>query len=202
VRRALLSVVVALAGAAGVTVSGWALQAAALPPPVPADRVAADASVWLHEYRLVVDVFHVDHRRMKGACLRGWFSFPNGSIRLGARLSLKSGLVRHLSRLTRDSLALAGCSGKLLSFIAIAAQGGDRLTTERSYAAGRPAIALELDRGGEGRLTLYVSPRTYKPLVAFVDLDGEEATARLCLHRITPHLLRRFRLPPPSQPEA
>jgi hypothetical protein len=200
VRRALLSVAVALAGAAGVTVSGWALQAAALPPPVPADRVAADASVWLHEYRLVVDVFHVDHRRMKGACLRGWFPFPNRSIRRASRLSLKSGPVPHLSRLTRDSLALGGCSGKLLSFIAIAAQSGDRLTTERSYAAGRPAIALELDRGREERLTLYVSPRTYKPLVAFVALDGEEATARLYLHRITPHLLRRFRLPHEANP--
>jgi hypothetical protein len=202
VRRALLSVAVALAGAAGVSVSGWALQAAALPAPVPADRVAADAGVWLHEYRLVVDVFHVDHRRMKGACLRGWFHFPNGRIRLASRLSVNSRPVRHLSRLTRDSLALAGCSGKLFDFIAIAAQGGDRLTTERSYAAGRPAIALELDHGREERLTLYVSPRTYKPLVAFVDLDGEEATARLYLHRITPHLLQRFRLPPPSRPGA
>src|SRR5262249_56901862 len=70
VRRALLSVAVGLAGAACVTASGWALPAAALPPPTPAARVAAEASAWFHDYRLVVDVFHFHHRRMTGACLR------------------------------------------------------------------------------------------------------------------------------------
>jgi len=62
VLRALLSVAVGLAGAAGVAASGWAIQAAALPPPTPAARVAADASTWFHEHRFIVDVFHFEAR--------------------------------------------------------------------------------------------------------------------------------------------
>jgi hypothetical protein len=191
-----------------VTASGWALQAAALTPPEPADRVAADASTWLYQHRMVVDVFHVDHRREKGACLRGWFPRPNGKKALGSLLSLGRGPVLRVPDSRRLSLAmkrrgrqvpvrilaLAGCSGELLPILAGAAQGADRLMTERSYAANQPAIALEMEYGGEERLTLYVSPRSYRPLVAIVAADGHEATARLYLSRAEPRLLARFHL--------
>ncbi len=211
-RRALLGVAIALAGAAGVTASGWALQAAALPSPRPAANVAADANVWLHEYRLVVDVFHLHHRRVKGACLRGWFPGQSGSkaraslFAVGSRPVLRMPLRRRAllalagrgRGLPKRMMALIGCSGELSQIFAGAAQSGGRLSTERSHAANQPAIALELERGRGVRLTLYVSPHTHRPLAAFVDLAGEAATARLYLRGATPHLLRQYHFPPNS----
>ena len=188
--------------------SGWALQAAALPPPKPATRVAADASAWFHDYRLLVDVFHVDHRRLKGACLRGWFSRPHRHKARASLLSLGAGPLlvpetrhpwiaadRHGGQPGR-LLAFVGCSGKLAPVLATAAQSGAHVTTERSYAANQPAIALEIEHGKDERLTLFVSPRTYRPLVAFVDLEGRQATARIYLSRLKSGLLSRFHLIP------
>ncbi|HEY3550756.1 MAG TPA: hypothetical protein VGK69_06875 [Gaiellaceae bacterium] len=207
-RRALLSVAVTLAGAAGVTASGWAIQAAALPPPTSATRVAADASAWFHEHRLVVDVFHFDHRRIKGACLRGWFPRPHEPKARASLLSLRPGRPlrvperRHpwIAAARRSGqpgriLALVGCTGELAPALAAAAQSGGHLTTERSYAANQPAVALELEHAKAERLTLYVSPRTDEPLVAFVHLHELEATSRLFLARVTPLLASRFHLP-------
>jgi hypothetical protein len=209
VLRTLLSIAVALAGAAVVTAAGWGLQAAALPAPKPAARIAADASAWFHEHRLAVDVFHLDHRRFKGACLRGWFPAGHGPTDRASLLSLGSGPLLHVAagrRIwhaagRRDGhrppriLALVGCSGELAPVLAAAAQTGHHLTAERSYAANQPAIALEIERARNERLTLYVSPRTYQPLVAFVHVHGLKATARLFLASVTPELLRRFHLP-------
>jgi hypothetical protein len=182
---------VALAGAAAVTAGGWALQAAALPPPAHADRVAADASAWLHDYRLVVDIFHVHHRRLKGACLRGWFPGPKGGKIRASLLSLSS----RPGSVPSGLLPLVGCSGKLSRVLASAAQSGRHLRVERSYAANRPAIALKVDRSHDEHLTLYVSPTTFRPLVAIVEQDGRSATARLYLHPIEPGVLARFHFP-------
>lgn len=215
-RRTLLSVAIALAGVVGVVGSGWALQAGALPPPKPAARVAADASVWFHGYRLAVDVFHFEHRRFKGACMGGWLRRRDGGQARGSLLSFRAGPIlrvwgkRHVSvvagrprrRFPPALLAAdAGCSRILGRVLAAAAQGGDRLTTERAYAANRPAIALEVQRGREGRLTLFVSPLTYKPLVAFVDLDGLKITARVYLQPVARRVLARFRILRRIKPE-
>jgi len=208
VRRALLSVAIALAGAASVTASGWAIQAAALTPPKPAYRVAADTSTWFHEYRLVVDVFHLDHRRITGACLRGWFSGPGQPKVRASLLSLKGGPVllvsggrrvtlvagRRSRLLPARLLASVGCTGKLAPRLAGAAQSGADFTAARSYAANQPAIELKLERLRGERLTIYVSPRTYEPLVVSGDAHGREATARLYLTRVTKRLLARFHL--------
>jgi hypothetical protein len=91
VRRALVSVAVVSAGAAGVIAAGWALQAAALPPPKPAARIAADASVWLNEHRLAVDVFHFEHHKVTGACLHAWVKGRNGGIVRASLLSFRRG---------------------------------------------------------------------------------------------------------------
>jgi hypothetical protein len=85
--------------------------------------------------------------------------------------------------------------------LAAAAQSGGHLTAERAYAANRPAIALELQRGKRGRLTLYVSPRTNRPLVAIVDRAGEQVTARIYLQRVSRRVLRRFRILHRVRPE-
>jgi hypothetical protein len=214
VRTALLSVAVGLVGAVGVAASGWALQASALPPPKPAARIAADTSAWFHDYRLVVDVFHVDHRRVKGACLRGWFRRPDGPKVRASLLSLRFGPVLLLSagrrvsrvggrrnrRLPARLLASVGCSGKLAPRLAGVAQSGADYTAARSYAANQPAVRLKLERVRDERLTLYVSPRTYQPLVAIGDAHGREATARLYLTRVTRALLARFHFPTEAEP--
>jgi hypothetical protein len=210
VRRTLLSAAAGLAGAAAVTASGWALQAAALPPPEHADRIAADASAWLHDYRLVVDVFHVDHRRLKGACLRGWFPSRTGVKTQASLLSLRAGPVFRLSGRQRSVLergpetrgehtrllALAGCSGPLARALAAAAQSGWDLSVERGFAANQPAVKLKLGRGRHEHIAVYVSPSTYRPLVAIVVRKQRAVTARIYLNRITPRLLHRFRFPP------
>ena len=208
VRRALLSVAIAIAGVAGVIASGWALQAGALPPPKPAARVAADASDWFREYRLAVDIFHFDDRRVEGACVRGWLRRRNGPKIRESLLSFRAGPILRVSGKRHVALvaarrrggfppallaADAGCSRMLAGTLAAAAQGVGHLTAERVYAANRPAVALELQLSRE-RLTVFVSPRTDRPLVAFVDLDGRKITARIYLQRVTRGVLGRFRL--------
>lgn len=215
-RRALLSVAVAFGGATAVAASGWALQAAALPPPKPAAQVAADASVWFHEYRFAVDVFHFDHRRTEGACVRGWFQRRNGQRTRESLLSFDAGPIlrvsgkRHVSvvvarrrrRFPPGILAAdAGCSRYLARTFGAAAQGAAHLTTERAYAANRPAVALEVQHGREGHVTLFVSPRTNQPLVAFVDLDGQRITARIYLQRVTREVLAQFGILHRIEPE-
>jgi hypothetical protein len=49
-------------------------------------------------------------------------------------------------------------------------------------------------RGKKERMTLFVSPRTDRPLVSFIDFDRRQITARLYLQRVTSALLARFRL--------
>lgn len=189
--------------------SAWALQAAALPPPRPAARVAADASVWLHEYRLAIDVFHFRHRRIKGACLSTWLRRPDEMRVRSSLLSFGSGPTlrvsgrRHVSVEARRGrgpfpsgllAADAGCSRILSEALTAAAQNGGHLTTERSYAANRPTIALELQRSRKERLTVFVSPRTDRPLVAFVHLDRRNITARIYLQPATRRALALFGL--------
>ena len=215
VRRALLSVATAFAGAVAVTAGGWALQAAALPAPRPAAQIAADASVWLHEYRFVVDVFHFRHRRLSGACIRTWARQRDGRqihasvLSLGPRSIVRVTGKGALSPLEGRHLfppgllaADAGCSGRLSGVLAAAAQNGGHLTMERSYAAGQPAVALELQPGRKKRLTVFVSPRTDRPLVVFVDLGGRDITARIYLERATSRALARFGLLRLLRPEA
>lgn len=215
-RRALLSVAVAFAGAAGVAASGWAIQAAALPQPKPAARIAAEASVWFHDYRLAVDVFHFHHHRVDGACVRGWqrrrnqpklraswLSFDAGPIlRISGKRHVSVVAARRLRRFPPGLLASeAGCSRMLARTLAAVAQGSGRITMERAYAANRPAVALELQRSREARLTLFVSPLTNEPLVAFVDLDGRKITARIYLQRVRRTVLARFGLLHRIEPE-
>lgn len=191
--------------------SGWALQAAALPSPRPAAQVAADTSIWFHEYRLAVDVFHFHHRRIKGACVSTWTRGRDEAKVRASLLSFKSGPILSVAGKRRVSVvaahrrhafppgllaADAGCSRMLSRALTAAAQNGGQITTERGYAANRPAIALELQPNRRERLTVFVSPRTDRPLVAFVDLDRRAITARIYLQRAARGTLAPFGLLP------
>lgn len=200
-----MSVVVALAGAGIVAAAAWSVQTVGLPPPSRAGRVAAVATKWLSQHRAVVDIFHVDHQRLKGICVDGWFTLRDGKQEAGSLLALQSGAqylvagdkVRLAYRFHRRAklprlAEQVGCRRSLARELLPAEQGLFHLRAERAYAAGRPAIALRLRHGLHRRFSLYVAAETYKPLVAILHARGETITARLYLARATQALLRRF----------
>jgi hypothetical protein len=216
VRKALLSVVVGLAGAAVVVSAGWAFQTVALPAPARADRVAADAEAWLNYYRLSVDVFHADGDRVEGACLHGWYPRRHERGRHGRRhrrvgrgsllvlahgsAFLASGKKQRIRLLFGHGradlpafLAVAiGCTGSLANALTRAAQANMHLRIERAYAANQPALALKLHPHDE-RLTMYLSPRKYRPLVVLGAVGGRTAAVRLYLTSVTPSRAANFR---------
>lgn len=208
--RAWLSVVVAFASAGVLLAGAWALQTAGLPAPTGARWVAADASRWLHDYLYSVDIFHSSDRRLRGACLRGWYprrlggrTVARGSLlivrgrvgllQVGGRQHVR--LIRGQRRpdLPTSLLVAAGCTSSLGDALYAAEQGNAHLSVERAYAANQPALALEVGRVRDERLTLFVSPRQFRPLVAIVAKDGRVVTARIYLTRATAHLRSRFR---------
>lgn len=207
-RGALVSVVVFLAGAGAVGAAGWSLQTATLPPPDRASRVAADVSTWLREYHYSIDIFHSHDRRLRGSCLSGWFPRSQGAmLRPGVMLALGGRTVvldtgrKYLrfvvGRQRPDfpaSLAIAaGCTTSLGNALYAATRASGDLSVERAYAANQPALALHLPPVRDERLTIYVSPRKYRPLVAIAAAEGRTATARLYLVRATLPLRKRYR---------
>jgi hypothetical protein len=211
VRRALLSVVVGLTGAVVLAGAGWALQDVALAQPARADRVAADAAAWLRYYRLSIDVYHSDHHSIRGACLRGVYwtrrhghwhralaslsELAGGPVVLG---TWKKHSTAHVSGRRRPGLpplltVAAGCTEAVANELDAAAQSGLRLRIERAYAANQPALALRLPRLRHVRLTVYLSPWDYRPLVVVAVGGGEVATARLYPAPATPARLEQFR---------
>lgn len=209
-RRALVSVVVGLAGAAALAAAAWAVQTVALPQPARAHRVAADVGQWFHYYRLSIDVFHSDGHRFSGECLRGSYRIrgprhvrhAHGSVLALSggpvvlltgkrRIRLVSG--RRRSELPAFLAVAAGCTKALASEVDAAAQSNLRLRVERAYAANQPALALRLPRIRDERLTIYLSPRNDRPLVAVAAVGGRIATARLYLTRATTGRKARIR---------
>lgn len=206
-RSVLVSIAVGLAGLAAVAVLAFAVVRVALPAPAQAARAAADAEEWFHNHRFSVDVFHAGHHRFEGACLRGWFLQPHGhgrsrhwrGLKYGSQLALTQGPValatgrghivlalgHPLPQLPSFMAAAIGCSGSLSNDLTSAAQAANPLTIERAYAANQPALALELHLHDE-RLTIYLSPHEYRPLVVIGAKAGRIATARLYLTPLTP----------------
>jgi hypothetical protein len=210
VRKAMLSVAVGLAGVAAVLALGLGLQSAVLPTPERSDRIAAEASHWLGKYRYSIDIFHSDRQRLDGACLRGWYPRHKGAraLKRGSLLVLRHGPVvlatggrRHIRVLSgshrRDLpvfLAIAtGCTAPLGHLLYAAAQGSTEINVERAFAANQPALALQMPNVHDGRLTVYVSPRQYRPLVAIASAEGHTITARIYLSRATLHLRLHYR---------
>jgi hypothetical protein len=208
-RRALLSVVVCCAGAAAVSAAGWALQTVTLPRPARADRIAADASVWLHDYPYSIDIFRSGGRRVRATCLRGWYPRGHGRRRVrGSLLSLDGGLVavetggrryvRFISGRQRSALpaflaVATGCTSSLGDALYTALQRDVNLRVERAYAAHQPALALRVPQVHGERLTIYVSARQHRPLVVDSTVDGRAATARIYLAPVTRRLMSRDR---------
>jgi hypothetical protein len=208
VRGALLSVVVCLAGAGAVAAAGWSLQRVVLPAPAQADRIAVSVSTWLRDYRYSIDIFHARGHRLRGACLHGWYPRSHRAhLVRGSVLVLDRGPIvldtgaKHLrfvagrpQRNLPARLAVSvGCTASLGNALYAAAQGGGHLSVERAYAANQPALALRVPQVHHERLTLYVSPLQYRPLVAIAEFEGRVATARLYLAHAPLRLRWRYR---------
>jgi hypothetical protein len=201
-----------LAGAAALGGAAWRIQAEVLPGPALAAQAAVRANEWLRVHRLSFVVFHARHHRSEGTCLRSWYIQPHsrGRLRLwygrkdGSLLLLSHGPVvlatgsgrvvltlGHRLRSLPTFLAVAiGCTHSIGDELIRAAQNGG-LSIERGYAANQPAFALELHFHNE-RLTVYLSPRDYRPLVVIGAEAGHIASARLYLSRLTPAEATRF----------
>ena len=215
-----VSGVVALAISGAVLGAGWVVQAGVLPRSPRASHVAADAASWLLRHRVVEASLRVDGHRESSLCLhrRRDGTFARGALVLlgdGTRIADNGGQIRrvgfHGSRrgYLPLLLELAGCPSVLGARAATAAVDGG-IAIARAFAAGRSALALKLptqrDRLGPrnrlvaDRVTLYVTPRTYRPLAVSASLGTEQGFARVRLVWATPSLMARFVAPNPRTP--
>jgi hypothetical protein len=209
VRSALVTLLVAAAVGAAALGTGWTVQAASLPAPERGALVVARASTWLSRYRLVDSEFAVGGRPpVHAQCLEGWF--PPGRT-AGARRGTMLHFGRHgtvaalegrklavlgMARPEAPQLALAqlelgGCSRLLSHAIETDLQSLRRIRVERATVADRPAlrfvVPLKL-----GRIVMYVTPRTYRPIALSLTLGALHGRSLLRLTRATPALLATF----------
>jgi hypothetical protein len=208
VRSALVTLLVAAAVAVSVLASGWAAQVAALPTPERADLIAAHAASWLSRYRFVESAFSVGGAPASHAqCLEGWF--PAG------RRGTEHGMLLHFGRdatvvaleghrleelgvpggerpqLAVVQLELAGCPRLLARRIAAALNSRPGVRIERASVADRPAIAIRVPVK-RGRMVVWVTPRTYRPIALSLTLSRFTGHSRIHLTRLTPALLAAF----------
>ena len=131
-------------------------------------------STKLHRYRLVESSIHLGARSaVRGRCLHGWYSDPEGRAVRGSFLRLGDGvsiLDRGRLGLTTDGphtpagdealldLLLAGCSYVLAPRVEAMLQNGVSIHFERAWV-GRPALAVRL-RSAREALTLDLAPKT------------------------------------------
>lgn len=208
-RKLVLSVGVGLLGALGLMGIAWGVELVALPPPVHADLVAARAARWLNDYRAAVDVFQVGHRRIEGLCLHGSPEDRHSERSQSSFLVLASGKTLHVTQTRTEERVVdeagrqnqpgllavnVGCTYQLLAEIGEAVRTNVAIAATPAFVARQPALALRLSRVRRERLTLYVAPSTYRPLVASALIGGRQITARLHLMPLDQRLLARFGL--------
>jgi hypothetical protein len=208
VRSALVTLLVAAAVGAAVLGAGWTVQAAALPAPDRADLIVARAAAWLSGYRFVESVFAVGgHRAVRGRCLQSWIPAGRagaqpGTVlhfgRTGTIVAPDGGTVQVLgvvhgepSSLVAAQLELAGCPRRLGHLIEAYTQSLPDVRIKRITVADRPAIGfgLPLERG---RMEIYVTPRTYRPIALSLTAGRYTGHSLLRLTQLTPALLRTF----------
>jgi hypothetical protein len=196
VRRVLLTIAVACVVAASAMTAGWGLQAAILPPPARSARVAASAVSWLLRSGLVESAFRIGRGPLvRSDCLQGWPTVTRSrSQSQAAVLVLSSGGTLVYMRpglrvfgaggdepspLPLVQLELGGCANIVAPRIAGVVQTS-RLRVERSFAAGHPALAIVVPTHAT-RLTVYVTPRTFKPFAIRVDSPRYSGRGRIRL---------------------
>lgn len=96
-----------------------------------------------------------------------------------------------LRRLPTLLAAAIGCTESLSKALTNAVQSSSPPHLEPDFAANQPALELQTHSRHE-RLTIYLSPRDYRPLVVVGGEAGHTATARLYLTRLTTADATRF----------
>lgn len=198
----LITAVVASAVGLATLAGAWAVQAASLPPPERSDVVAARAVSWLVDYRLVESRFRIGNGPLvDGRCLQ--FALRDSVVNRGFILRLDDGVslvelrphqfwvegTRTEPRgLPLTQLELAGCSPVLVTRIGRLIQSRAGVRVERSFAAGRPALALRVPTPS-GLMVVYLAPRTYRPIAVSVTGRHFSGFARIWLTHLTPGLL-------------
>ena len=184
---------------------GWAVQAASLPPPEKADRVAARAVEWLLRYRLVESSFRIGRSSLlQGRCLESWFPSSGGRADRGTLLQLDDGVTivavpsRHLEidgapkgaphGLPLAQLELAGCPRVLAPLLGALVQSGRSVHVSRAFAVGRPALAVRIP-SARARIVLYLAPTTDRPIAVSLTSRSYSGRGRIRLTRLTPGLL-------------
>lgn len=191
----------------------WTVQAAALPAPERGDLIAARAASWLSRYRLVESAFAIDGApAIHAGCLQGWFpaslgqSDPGTVLHFGRRHATIAALAGHKLSVTgvrhrerpRTALALlelAGCARVLGHDIAALLQTQAKVHIERATVTDQPAIGIRVPVK-HGRMVVYVTPRTYRPIAVSLTDANVTGRSRIRLTRLTPTLLHPFELRP------
>ncbi len=171
--------------------------------------VAARAVSWLVDYRLVESTFRIgDGPPVHGRCLQ--FPLRDGGVDRGVILRLDNGISVIELRpqqlwvdgapggeprgLPITQLELAGCSPILVSQIGRLIQSRSSVRVDRSFAAGRPALALRVPTS-LNRIVVYLAPETYRPIAVTVTGHRFSGLARIRMTRLTPGLLRVLEAP-------
>lgn len=196
-----VTLVVAAAASGAVGAVAWRLQASGLPQPRHANLVAARATAWLLQYRLVESSFRVGRGPLlHGSCLQGWFPTRFGVLR-GTVLRLDDGTSilairthrvdvegarRPLSpRSILVELELAGCPRIIGPRLGELAQNRPGLRLHRATVDGEAALALRVPTR-LSRIVVYLQPGTYRPTALSVRSGPLRGHSRIRLTRLTP----------------
>jgi hypothetical protein len=197
-----VTLAVAAATVASLIGAGVLVQRVALPEPSPARKVALRAAIWLLRYRLVDSVFQIGSAHpVHGHCLQTWV-IRDGQSHRATALRLNDGyMLNAIQRHTLESsgataneqalsplvlLELGGCPRLLAARLATLAQGLERVTV--TSGAHQSAVRFNLK---STRLTLYLDPRTYRPLALDVVTHTIRGSSKIRFVRLTPELLKR-----------
>jgi hypothetical protein len=198
-----VTVAVATATVGGLTGAGVLVQRVALREPGPARQVALRAAVWLQRYRLVDSVFQIGSAQpVHGRCVQTWV-VRDGQRHRATALRLDDGyMLNAIQPHTLESsgataneqahsplvlLELGGCPRPLAARLATLAQGLARVTV--TSGAHQTAVRFNLKNT---RLTLYLDPRTYRPLALDVATHTIRGSSKIHFVRLTPELLKRI----------
>lgn len=196
------SLVGAVAGAA------WAVEVVTLPQPANNDRIVATAVAWFFRFGLVESDFEIGGGRpVDSACVQGRLPVLPGkeleqatvlAFGGGALLDAQPGLrVIGLGGGEPETLPLVqfelgGCSlflGQLLG--ALPQHRPFRI--RRAVVAGHQALVVGL-RTSRTRITVYLTPKTFRPFAVRVASHRFSGHARIRFLRLTPNRLHAILL--------
>jgi hypothetical protein len=204
---ATLAVACSLAGSvAGVA---WGIQVVTLPAPAKNDRIIAATVAWFFRFRLVESDFQIGGGDLvHSSCVQGWLPvLPGRELERATVLALGDGRavvdaqpplrVIGVRRYEPDTLPLVqlelgGCSRVLGPLLAGLVQN-ERIRIRRTVVAGHAALTVRFGTP-RTRITLSITPKTFKPFAITVTSHRFSGQARIRLLGLTPNRLHAILL--------